>query len=42
VIKRSVIKSLKSLTISAMPAGLEKNINQQEMADLIAFLRQNE
>ncbi|TKK68676.1 c-type cytochrome [Ilyomonas limi] len=42
VIKRSDIKSLHSLPISAMPAGLEKNINQQEMADLIAFLRQNE
>jgi putative heme-binding domain-containing protein len=40
-IKRSDIKSLKTLNISAMPAGLEKNISRQEMANLIAFLRQN-
>ena len=40
-INRTDIKSLKTLSISAMPAGLEKSINQQQMADLIAFLRQN-
>jgi putative heme-binding domain-containing protein len=41
IIKRSDIKSLKTLNISAMPAGLEKNISQQDMANLIQFLRQN-
>jgi putative heme-binding domain-containing protein len=40
-IKRSDIKSLKTLNISAMPAGLEKSISRQEMADLLAFLRGN-
>jgi len=24
-----------------MPSGLEKNIDQQQMADLLSFLRQN-
>lgn len=38
-INRQDIKILKSLDISAMPSGLEKNINKQEMADLLAFLR---
>jgi hypothetical protein len=28
--------------MSAMPAGLEKNINKQQMADLLAFLRRNQ
>jgi hypothetical protein len=27
------------MEISAMPSGLEKKINKQEMADLLAFLR---
>jgi putative membrane-bound dehydrogenase-like protein len=40
-INRQDITSLKTLNISAMPAGLEKNINQQQMADILAFLRQN-
>ena len=40
-INRQDIKALKMLNISAMPAGLEKNISQQQMADLLAFLRQN-
>ncbi|PVD52554.1 dehydrogenase [Terrimonas sp.] len=40
-ISRQDIKSLKSLSISAMPGGLEKNISKEQMADLIAFLRQN-
>jgi putative membrane-bound dehydrogenase-like protein len=40
-ISRQDIKSLKSLSISAMPVGLEKNISKEQMADLIAFLRQN-
>lgn len=40
-ISRQDIKSLKSLSVSAMPAGLEKNISKEQMADLIAFLKQN-
>lgn len=40
-INRQDIKSLKSINVSAMPIGLEKNINKQEMADLLAFLRRN-
>jgi putative membrane-bound dehydrogenase-like protein len=40
-INRQAIKSLKSLNISAMTSGLEKNINKQQMADILAFLRQN-
>lgn len=40
-ISRQDIKSLQSLSVSAMPAGLEKNISKEAMADLIAFLRQN-
>jgi len=40
-ISRQDIKSLKSLSISAMPVGLEKNISKEQMADLVAFLRQN-
>jgi putative heme-binding domain-containing protein len=41
-IARQDIKSLKALGMSAMPLGLEKKINKQEMADLLAFLRQGE
>jgi putative heme-binding domain-containing protein len=40
-INRQNIKSLRTLNISVMPAGLEKNIDQQQMADLLTFLRQN-
>ncbi len=40
-IKRADIKSLKALNMSTMPAGLEKQVNQQQMADLIAYLKQN-
>ncbi|MBX3255971.1 MAG: c-type cytochrome [Chitinophagaceae bacterium] len=40
-ISRQDIQSLKSLSISAMPPGLEKNISKEQMADLITFLRQN-
>jgi putative membrane-bound dehydrogenase-like protein len=40
-VNRQEIKSLKSLSISAMTSGLEKNIDKQQMADLLAFLRQN-
>ncbi|WP_305663288.1 PVC-type heme-binding CxxCH protein [Daejeonella sp.] len=38
-ISRQDIKEIKSMEISAMPSGLEKKINKQEMADLLAFLR---
>ena len=40
-IRREDIRSLRALNLSAMPSGLEKQINQQEMADLLAFLKQN-
>ncbi|MGN6437409.1 MAG: PVC-type heme-binding CxxCH protein [Agriterribacter sp.] len=40
-INRQEIKTLQSLSISAMPAGLEKNISKEAMADLIAFLKQH-
>lgn len=39
-IARQDIQSLKALGMSAMPAGLEKQISQQEMADLLAYIRQ--
>lgn len=42
MINRQDIKSLKTVSISGMPSGLAKNISQQEMADLLAFLRQKE
>jgi hypothetical protein len=38
-ILRSEIASLQSQPFSLMPEGLEASINQQDMADLIAFLR---
>jgi putative membrane-bound dehydrogenase-like protein len=42
-IARQDIRSLKVMEISAMPLGLESNINPQEMADLLAFiLRKNQ
>ncbi|MEO5599607.1 MAG: PVC-type heme-binding CxxCH protein [Cyclobacteriaceae bacterium] len=40
-ISRNDINSLKALNMSVMPDGLDKQINQQQMADLLAFLRQN-
>ncbi len=40
-INRNAIKSLKALNMSIMPQGLEKQISQQQMADLLAFLKQN-
>lgn len=40
-ISRQEIKSLQSLNVSAMTVGLESNINKEQMADLIAFLKQN-
>ncbi|ULQ54711.1 PVC-type heme-binding CxxCH protein [Flavihumibacter fluvii] len=40
-INRTDIKILKALNMSAMTSGLEKQVNQQQMADLLAFLKQN-
>ena len=37
---RSEIAEIRSTAMSLMPEGLEQNFNLQEMADLIAFLRQ--
>ena len=39
-INRLDIKSVHVLYLSAMPTGLEKQINKQDMANLLAFLRQ--
>ena len=36
---RDDIDELKSDGISLMPVGLEKSINQQQMADLISFIK---
>lgn len=38
-ISRQDIQSLQPLGMSAMPAGLENNIDQQDMADLLAYIR---
>ncbi len=38
-IARPDIRSLEPLGMSAMPVGLENNINQQEMANLLAYIR---
>jgi putative heme-binding domain-containing protein len=39
-ISRQDIQSLQSLGMSAMPAGLENSIDQQAMADLLAYIRE--
>lgn len=41
VIDRKNIKSLKALGMSSMPAGLEAEIDQQQMADLLAFIKES-
>lgn len=41
-ISRQDIKTLKGLNTSLMPTGLEKNIDKQQMADLMAFLKSRE
>lgn len=41
-IARKDISSLTALGMSAMPTDFEKKINKQQMADLLAFLRQAE
>ena len=40
-ISRKDIKSLKALNMSIMPEGLENQISHQQMADLLAFLKEN-
>ncbi|MDQ6843824.1 MAG: c-type cytochrome [Bacteroidota bacterium] len=40
-VARQNIKSLKTMGVSAMPVGFEKKIDKQQMADLVAFLREN-
>lgn len=40
-INRQDVKLLRSLSISPMPTGLEQKINKEEMANLLAYLRQN-
>ena len=39
-IQRADIRRLQVINISAMPVGLEKQIDQQQMADLLAFLKE--
>ena len=39
VVLRKDIDEIGSTGISLMPEGLEKNINVQEMADLLGFLK---
>jgi putative membrane-bound dehydrogenase-like protein len=41
-IARKEIRSLRTLEVSAMPGDFEKRINKQQMADLIAFIRQGD
>ncbi|GIT30674.1 MAG: hypothetical protein Ct9H300mP1_27200 [Planctomycetaceae bacterium] len=36
---RSNIEILKSNGVSLMPEGLEKNVNRDQMADLLSFLK---
>jgi len=40
-ILRKDIVVLRAMNMSAMPPGLEKKINKQEMADLLTFLKEN-
>jgi putative heme-binding domain-containing protein len=40
-VDRNEIRSLKALHMSAMPEGLSEQINIQQMADLLAFLKKN-
>jgi putative membrane-bound dehydrogenase-like protein len=39
VIPRSDVEEIKPSTVSVMPAGLDKQLSEQELADLVAFLR---
>ncbi|MEQ1829508.1 MAG: hypothetical protein ABL921_26325, partial [Pirellula sp.] len=38
-ISRDEIEGLRNSTVSLMPEGLEQTLTQQDVADLIAFLR---
>lgn len=42
VIARSNIRNMRPMSESLMPEGLESNINKQEMADLISYLKETE
>lgn len=42
VISRQAISSMTLMPISAMPESLESSINKQQMADLLAFIRQRD
>jgi putative heme-binding domain-containing protein len=39
VILRSAIQSIRSLSVSPMPEGLEQEIDLRGMADLIAYIK---
>ncbi len=39
-VRRADLDSLKSTGLSLMPEGLEKNVSKQDVADLLAYLRQ--
>jgi putative membrane-bound dehydrogenase-like protein len=41
IMLRKDIRMLKAMNMSAMPPGLDKKIDKQQMADLLAFLKQN-
>ncbi len=41
-VKRSDIKSLKALNMSIMPTDFSKKISHDQLADLLAFLKQNQ
>ena len=40
-IRREEIASMEAMNVSAMPVGMEHQIDEQAMADLLAFLRQS-
>jgi putative heme-binding domain-containing protein len=39
VVPRADVEEIKPSTVSVMPAGLDKQLSEQELADLVAFLR---
>lgn len=41
-VARKDIRNLIALDVSAMPSGLENSIDQQEMADLLAFIKRSQ
>ncbi|MFM7920291.1 MAG: hypothetical protein ACKPJJ_08700, partial [Planctomycetaceae bacterium] len=40
-VERSEVEELRSSNRSLMPEGIEKDVSIQQMADLLAFLRQS-